>query len=517
MIRHLRSLCLASLAALSAGAAETKPTLVVFKFERVNCRAKDSRFVTKGIYDKASRLLEFTMVDPMSRDEIVDSAGLEVKHDTPNDVMASHLKNAFQADIGIWGKVEKRGQTYTIHARCLDLRKSATKLWLDERYVAQGPRNVRAEVEKIVDALGAKRKMAETFRFKEEKIGGVDTSASRPSLVKNGDFEEGQGDRVAHWWRVNGLTTFWVDGGDGHGKCIKMDTDVLEAEVLPWLKKWRAGAPASQAPKKTVPTKAQQYATIGGTHGVHYKSDPILIKPGMKYRLSFDMKGKWAGMFFPKVWVKGFAEFQDRAGFGDQDREIFRMYQACRTKTAGREWEHFHRTFCPTQALVVLDFEGVDGLDDLAKKIPAAIRKKMRSMDQFPLVTDEMQKTALQKSGFRFTMDQPIAKIVDFANYWLNANLVLYGGVGKEEGRTVACVRGADIRQKQSRPVLSITREVQAPADIESLADEVVKKLATGKRVAKWMRIEAYGYWPRGVYHWDNFRITEEGAIAKAR
>ena len=155
MIRHLRSLCLASLMALPAGAADGKPTLVVFKFERVNCRAKDSRFVTKGIYDKASRLLEFTMVDPMSRDEIVDSVGLEVKHDTPIDAMASHLKNTFQADIGIWGKVEKRGQTYTIHARCLDLRESATKLRLDEKYVAQGPRNVRAEVEKIVGALGA--------------------------------------------------------------------------------------------------------------------------------------------------------------------------------------------------------------------------------------------------------------------------------------------------------------------------------------------------------------------------
>ena len=504
------------LAASHAGAA-ARPILVVFEFERVNCRKKESRAVASGIYEKAARLQEFIMVEPMDRDQVVASMGIEPKLDTPVDQMATLIKDAFQAHVGVWGKVQKEGNTFTIYARCLDARKSATALKFDVKYQAEGPRNIRAQLEKIVDALGAKRKIEETFRFKEENVDAKDTGAGKPNLVKNGDFERGQGDKVSNWWRANGLTTFWVDRRDGHGKCIMMDTDVLESEVLPWLDKWRAGAPASNAPKKTVPTQAQQYATIGGTHGVHYKSDPIPIKPGMTYRLSFDMKGKWAGMFFPKVWVKGFAEFEDKEGFGDQDREIFRMYQACRTKTEGREWEHFHRTFCPTQALVVLDFGSSDGQDDLAKAVPAAIRSKMHASDTFPLVTDEMLGTALKKSGYSFALEQPIEKIADFANYWLNASLVVYGGVGKADGRTVACVRGADIRKKQSRPVLSITREVNTRADIDKLAGEVVKTLSTGKKVTKWVRVEAYGYWPRGVYHWDNFRITEEGAIAKAR
>ena len=505
------------LAACCATATAARPVLVVFEFERVNCRKKESRAVATGIYEKAARLQEFVMVEPMDRDQVVDSVGIKPKFDTPAARMAMLIKDAFQAQIGIWGKVEKHDGTYIIYARCVDVRQSKTALRFDLKYEAEGPRKIRAQLEKVVDALGAKRKIEETFRFKEEKVGVQDTSDARPNLVKNGDFEKGHGDNVSHWWRVNGLTTFWVDAGDGHGKCIMMDTDVLESEVLPWLDKWRAGAPAKNAPKKTVPTMAQQYATIGGTHGVHYKSDPIVIKPGMTYRLSFDMKGKWAGMFFPKVWVKGFAEFKDKDGFGDQDREIFRMYQACRTKTAGREWEHFHRTFCPTQALVVLDFESTTGQRDLAKSIPAAIRQKMRGTDVFPLVTDEMLQTALQKSKYQFALDQPIAKIVDFANYWLNASLVVYGGVGKTDGRTVACVRGADIRQKQSRPVLSMTRDINTKADVDKLAEDVVKTLSSGKKVPKWMRIEAYGYWPRGMYHWDKFRITEEGPIAKAR
>jgi len=514
-----RRMMLASLAALLAAsfctAAENKPVLVVFKFERVNCRAKDSRFVTKGIFDKASRLLEFTMIDPMSRDDTVASAGFKPKYDTPIDQMASLIKDAFAADIGVWGKVERQGQRYIINAKCLDVRKSATELKFDKRYEASGPRTVRMEVERIVDALGAKKKIKETFRFKEEEDGIEDPSLDRPNLVPNPSFEKGRGDHPTHWWRVNGLTTFWIDRKDGQGKCIRMDTDVLEAEVLPWLDKWRKGAPASQAPTKTIPTKAQQYATIGGTHGVHYKSEGIPIKQGVKYRVSFDMKGKWAGMFFPKVWVKGFASFSDKGGFGDQDREVFRMYKACRTKTAGREWEHFTRPFNPTQWLAVLDFQSTGGQDQLAREIPSAIRAFVKKNDMFPMIEYDVINKGIKEANYIFDFAEPIQKIFQFTDYHLRAQLVIYGIVGEADGRTFARVRAATLRQKQFKPLVEMDRDINTKADIAKLAEDVVKKLRQKIALVKWIRIEAYGYWPRGVYHWDNFRITEEGVTGR--
>ena len=512
-MRRVALTLLACLAACPCLAAAGKPVLVVFKFERSNCRAKDSRFVTKGIYDKADRLDAFAMIDPMSRDDVVAAAGLEPKLDTPIEQIAGLIKDAFQAHIGLWGKVHKEGQHYTISARCLDVRESASKLKFDLTYKANGPREVRAQLEKIVDALGARKQVKETVRFREEKLNEPDPSATRPNLVKNGDFEAGHGDQVAHWWRVNGLTTFWVDAGDRPGKCIKIDSDVLESEVLPWLKRWQAGAPASRAPQKTVPKQSQQYATIAGTHGVHYKSEPIPITPGMRYRLSVDMKGRWTGIFVPRVFIKGFAQFKDPKGFGDQERVIIKPMKLCRTTTAGREWEHFTMTFTPTQALVVLDFEAGPGQERLAAAIPAAIREHIRSADAFPMVPDSLLHKAAQKSGYKFSMDDPLRKVLDFSAHWLNASLVLYGSVKQVDGQSVAIVRATDLRRKQYRPMFDIHRPVPAQADVDQLTKDVVAKFQSAKKVVKWVRVELYSYWPRGVYYWDNVRITEEGPI----
>ena len=120
-----------------------------------------------------------------------------------------------------------------------------------------------------------------------------------------------------------------------------IDTDVPASQWKGWRAQLEAGAKIADAPRK-LPTEPPKYDTVGGTHGVAFLSDPIEIEPGKTYVLSFDMKGKWSGIFFPKVFVKGYATE------GGQLREKYRMYKACRTKSQGRQWEHFERTFHPT-------------------------------------------------------------------------------------------------------------------------------------------------------------------------
>ena len=214
--------------------------------------------------------------------------------------------------------------------RLIDCREGGARVVLDESEACANER----EISEI-----AKRFVRRFTGRPEEDAPPRPYEAVGPHLVRNGDFEKG--DRSpAGWERIDNLTTFWKADGDP-GRCLVIDTDVLEQQWKDWRAQLDAGADLERAPAKLA-TTPPYYDTIGGTYGVPFRSDFIRIEKGKTYELAFDMKGRWTGVFFPKVFVKGYA-LQ-----GDQRREKFRMYKACRTQTQGREWEHFSRTFHPT-------------------------------------------------------------------------------------------------------------------------------------------------------------------------
>lgn len=139
------------------------------------------------------------------------------------------------------------------------------------------------------------------------------------NLLPNGSFEAGR-----HWpfrWEpTDKLGTIWAEGGTDGKRCLRMDTDILDTQWAEWnARALRFAAEAAARgngdaqtlpadpipdPPKKLPTKAPYYDTVGGIHGVHYRSDFIKCAPGAIYRFTVDARSPSPGE--PKVFIKGF-------------------------------------------------------------------------------------------------------------------------------------------------------------------------------------------------------------------
>jgi hypothetical protein len=179
-----------------------------------------------------------------------------------------------------------------------------------------------------------------------------ESAPAAANLVKNGDFSAGK-DSPDGWSKMDNLSTFWVPGGadvekaatDGKkldGKCLKVDTDVYLKEWEEQRKSMEVGKPGD--PKTKTPTKGDKYDTVAGTKGVAVYSDEIEVKPETGYKLSIAAKSsvKSTDLFFPKIFVKGYADVNGEM------REVYNMYLACRITETGK-WTAFEREFHPTK------------------------------------------------------------------------------------------------------------------------------------------------------------------------
>lgn len=139
------------------------------------------------------------------------------------------------------------------------------------------------------------------------------TSASQAkNLLPNGDFEAGDESPLA-WQKIDGLSSFWVDDADPkHGKVMKFDTDVTQAQAYAWWSKIVEGAPAKDAPVRQ-PTVEPKYDTLAGLDGVWFYSDYVPVEAGKKYWLTVDVKGP--GIL---VWLVGYPEKPDTTFGADQ-------------------------------------------------------------------------------------------------------------------------------------------------------------------------------------------------------
>lgn len=160
-----------------------------------------------------------------------------------------------------------------------------------------------------------------------------------PNLVPNGDFEGGKEGIPASWQRPDGLTSFWVDAPGRKGKCIKLDSDVLQAEYLRRREEMKQENPPPAKPKS--PTREPKYDTVAGGEGVGYYTDYIPADPKKSYRLTVSFRGE--GALEPMVFVKGYFEdarrpepYRRRAGY--------EKYLKC---PGGKEWKTFSMVFQP--------------------------------------------------------------------------------------------------------------------------------------------------------------------------
>lgn len=324
-----------------AAKSEQKPALVVFPFhgadKTLGAKIGDSLRL------KFVRSESFAVIDPISMAEVTDTdtAAAPKMTDTPVRV-AKILAESFAAQVAVFGQAAKRGERYTLTVRCVDLRKSKTKFIMDRTFEAKDVRHVPFAIRSIVEAISG------AMLRRPGEVGDDPPPPAKlgPLVNRNPGFENGEGDDAPVGWdRMDGLCSFWVKGESPTGKCLLLETDVLDSQWLAWRKKWEKGARAKAAPTP-LPTKPPKFDTVAGLHGAHVYSHWYKVKPGMRYRLSLDMKGKSAGMFFPKVWVKAYGEFPTKFGFKTQRREVYRAYLACRNKG---EWTHYTRLMHPTR------------------------------------------------------------------------------------------------------------------------------------------------------------------------
>ena len=181
--------------------------------------------------------------------------------------------------------------------------------------------------------------------------------AQSPNILPNPSFEEGR-----YWPRgwepIDRLGTFWIKGGTHGERCIRLFTNVKNSQWVPWNKKVRnriedlakkvngspqklASNPLPQPPKQKE-TSPPYYGTVGGGHGIHYRSSRVDLERGAIYRISVDARAqttKSGGK--PIIFVKSFFEFQGH--MRNAGRAPLHLYKC------NKKWKRYARVFHPAE------------------------------------------------------------------------------------------------------------------------------------------------------------------------
>ena len=126
--------------------------------------------------------------------------------------------------------------------------------------------------------------------------------AKPQNLIKNGNFENGEGKTPKHWSPFDGQTACWDKTNGNPGRCLLLDTTVLtvdkkliDADIEAFEKKGRS--------------QGGQYDTVGAHQGAWAYAAPIDVKPDDTwFILSADV---WADqpsseLFMPLILIRGF-------------------------------------------------------------------------------------------------------------------------------------------------------------------------------------------------------------------
>jgi len=483
---------------VSFAAAPEKPVLAVLGFDSSFDEGKAGEFVANSIAKKLQRTFRYSIIEADAVAEVARGGDFKVQYNSPLSEIRRFAEEKLGAQVVVWGKVERAGSGFVIHLRALDLRQATDSTILEAVERAADRQELPLACGRLADTLTTKDV---TIRREPAKL---PPESARPNLVRNGGFEEGTSGPVG-WERPDNLTQFWTSGGNP-GKCIRMDTDVYDDEVMNWRKQIAAGADPARAPQKT-PTKGTKYDTIGGLRGVHYRSDPIPVEPGVTYRVTVDVKGKSAGIFFPKCFVKGYGRVKPEE-FAPQDREVFNSYLACRTQTGGKEWERFSRTITPNPHVAVYDFEAVGDAAGGAA-VAARLREACRQ-GGYAVIDYTLQREVIEKSGFTAHFNMPLPELLRFTTHNLHAVTAVWGRVELGANGTILKVRVASARYKRDRPLLDLELAWRSEEQQRVSVREFVSKMRDSVFITEYIRVIPYAYWPPGDYYWDNITITLE-------
>jgi hypothetical protein len=317
----------------------------------------------------------FEVIDRLTTAELTPAAGLSLR--TPDERVLALMRERIGCHLAVFGDVQKVGRTVRAEVRCIDLSGDEPTAWT--KAFSDDTERARGLIARgVVEAITGRPS------WRPPEYGDEDEPERfGDPLNVNGGFD-GPGHKGWHA-PDNVATRLILDGRDGRdGRVLCVNTD-LDRDA--WLKYQRdlllGRADPSDPPK--IGTVKNKYATVAALEGVHYRSEWIDATAGQRYWLTADMSGTSAGMFFPKIFVKGFADFSARAediserslrerGLTPDDfarlpearrreiiredaeahterhrREVYRWYLACRNEGGG--WKHFAAPFPPRGGL----------------------------------------------------------------------------------------------------------------------------------------------------------------------
>ena len=487
---------------IAGGAYAGKPVFAVLPIRSTGDRGKMGRFVRRSLNKKLGRTYQYVTIYSDEVDEAAAQEGFRLTPKTSPAEVGAFAADVLQCRFVVWGAATPALRGWIIGVKGMDLKKSRKELtWqfneavADHREVPLACGRIVAEISGFSKLIGREPEVPEAKRRK----------GPRKNLLANGDFEQGRG-TPAHWQRVDNLTTFW-DKLSKNGRGLLVDTDVLDAQAVGWWQRLAKGADFQKPPQKK-PTRPPKYDTIGGTYGVHFISDPLPVKRGVAYRLSADVKGRTTDFFFPKVFVKGYAPF-GATEFEGQDREIYRMYLACRSETGGKEFEHHTRTFLPNAYYVVFELDDPAGTGHAAK-VARLLRRMMRKRN-FPLIPPQEQELRLAKSTCKIGFDTVMPEIVLTIRDRLLCAHGIYGKVERTDKGPQLCLRLASARIKRNIPLLDLTYPVTDDKSMSRACEKFLTACEKRLPFVQRMRVIPYSYWPPGLFRYDNIVLTEEG------
>ena len=201
------------------------------------------------------------------------------------------------------------------------------------------------------------------------------TASTSKNLCINGNFEKSKKSQVKDevvpvgwrqkarfgWQQLDGLTAFYteVKRNGKKAKVLKIDTDVLETEFHARTKKLQAGTKEA-APLKTPVPQNKQYSTIGATYGISVWTDkPIKVKKDNWYFFSAEFLGRSSGMFFPKIFIKGYGKGEYKKldnnlkwvkaeNMAGEKAVLYHTYLAMRNDENSGKWKKFSMVINPT-------------------------------------------------------------------------------------------------------------------------------------------------------------------------
>jgi len=382
MTRHISTIAVAALIVLfaplraTAPPAKTKAYVVVFDFKTVPAgrgKASYGAQLADSVRLKLRRHKAdgWEVIDRLSTQEFAGALGIETDLKKVTAVMTDKLA----ANVGVYGTVHKlAGGGAKAELRFVDLRtpkapRIRAGVFSDNTERARG-----IITTKIIETLVGKPE----WRPPEYGDESEPKAFGKP-LNANGDFESGP----AGWEPPDNAATFIEPGPPGRGKVLRLQTDLERDKYIAYRRALRFGLTTPDKP----PTlkRDTSYASLAGLEGVFHRAEWIKATPGQRYWLVADMKGKTVGIFFPKIFVKGFRDWSARTAglpeaslaerkmtarqFADltpagrrmlvaEDakkhpkrylRECFRWYLACRNEQD--VWTHYAAPFPPRGGL----------------------------------------------------------------------------------------------------------------------------------------------------------------------